>query len=86
MFQQQTARNQITWLVFFSHCLEVLKSHTLVLAQQVLGLVSDSEYGYHSYNRSQQDALILNCILMYNFTCFGQTYCPSSRVLILYLQ
>jgi len=33
----------------------------------------------HSYNKSQQEALLLNFILMYNSTCFGQTYCrPSS--------
>jgi len=39
-----------------------------------------------SYNRSQQDALFLNFILVNNSTCFGQTYCPSSGVLILYSQ
>jgi len=32
----------------------------------------------YSYNRSQQDAQFLSFILMYNSTCFGQTYCPSS--------
>ena len=35
----------------------------------------------HSYNKSQQDALFLNFILVKNSTCFGQTYCPSSGVL-----
>jgi len=40
----------------------------------------------YSYNRSQQDATFLNFILIYNSTCFGQTYCPSSGVLILYSQ
>jgi hypothetical protein len=40
----------------------------------------------YSYNRSQQDELFLNFILIYNSTCFGQTYCPSSGVLILYSQ
>jgi hypothetical protein len=40
----------------------------------------------YSYNRSQQDALFLNFILVNNSTCFGQTYCPSSRALILYSQ
>ena len=35
----------------------------------------------YSYNKSQQDALFLNCILIYICTCFGQTYCPSSGVL-----
>jgi len=39
----------------------------------------------YSYNRSQQDALFLNFILIYNSTCFRQTYCPSSGVLIQYL-
>ena len=38
------------------------------------------------YNISQQDALFLNFILLNNSTCFGQTYCPSSGVLILYSQ
>jgi hypothetical protein len=40
----------------------------------------------HSYNRSQQDAIFLYFILIYNSTCFGQTYCPSSGVLILQSQ
>ena len=40
----------------------------------------------NSYNKSQLDALFLNCILIYSSTCFGQTYCPSSGVLILYSQ
>jgi len=39
-----------------------------------------------SYNGSQQDALFLNFILINNPTCFGQNYCPSSGVLILYSQ
>jgi hypothetical protein len=34
----------------------------------------------------QQDALILNFILVKNSTCFEQIYCPSSGVLILYSQ
>jgi len=33
--------------------------------------------------RSQQGALFLNFILTCNSTCFGQTYCPSSGVLLL---
>jgi len=37
----------------------------------------------YSYNKSQQDALFLNFILVKYSTCFGQTYCPSSGVLIL---
>jgi len=37
----------------------------------------------HLYDRSQQDALFLNFILIFKPTCFGQTYCPSSGILIL---
>jgi len=40
----------------------------------------------YSYNKSQQDALFLKFILVNNSTRFGQTYCPSSGVLILYSQ
>jgi hypothetical protein len=43
-------------------------------------------FGIYSYNRSQQDALFINFILVKNSTYFGQTYCPSSGVLILYSQ
>jgi len=35
----------------------------------------------HLYNRSQQDALFLNFILIYNSTCFGQTLLPIIRSL-----
>jgi len=40
----------------------------------------------YSYNKSQQDSLLLNFISVKNSTCFGQTYCPSLGVLILYSQ
>jgi hypothetical protein len=40
----------------------------------------------YSYNKSQQDALFLNFILIKNSTCFGQIYCPSSGVATLYTQ
>jgi hypothetical protein len=40
----------------------------------------------YSYNRSQQGALFLIFILVKNTTCFGQSCCPSSGVLILYSQ
>ena len=40
----------------------------------------------YSYNKCQQDALLLDFILVKNCTCFGQTYCPSSGVLLLYSQ
>ena len=43
-----------------------------------------SKYG--TYNKSQQYALLLKCILVKNSTCFGQTYSPSSGVLIRYSQ
>jgi len=39
--------------------------------------------GYNYYNKSQRDALFLTIILVKNSTCFGQTCCPSSGVLIL---
>jgi hypothetical protein len=40
----------------------------------------------NSYNKSQQDALYLNFILVKNSTCFGQIYRPSSGAFILYSQ
>jgi len=40
----------------------------------------------YSYNKSQQDAVFLNFILVKNSTCFGKIHCPSSGVLILYSQ
>jgi hypothetical protein len=40
----------------------------------------------YSYNKSQQYALFINYILVKNSTCFGQTYFPSSGILILYSQ
>jgi hypothetical protein len=52
-------------------------------------MVDHSPYPYfaiiktvYSYNKSQQGALFLKFILVKNSTCFGQTYCPSSGVLI----
>jgi len=38
----------------------------------------------YSCNKSQQNAIFLNFILVKNSTCFGQIYCPTSGVLILY--
>ena len=40
----------------------------------------------YSYNKRQQDTLLLNFILVKISTCFGQTFCPSSGVLIPYSQ
>ena len=40
----------------------------------------------YSYNKSQQDVLFINFILVKTSTCFGQTYRPSSGVLIMYSQ
>ena len=40
----------------------------------------------YCYNIGQQDALFINFALIKNSTCFGQTYCRSSAVLILYSQ
>jgi hypothetical protein len=39
-----------------------------------------------SYNKSQRDAPFLNPTFVKKSTCFGQIYCPSSGVLILYSQ
>jgi hypothetical protein len=52
--------------------------------KQKLELIKNLECGAH--NKSQQDTLFVNFILIKNATCFGQTYCPLSRVLILYSQ
>jgi len=38
----------------------------------------------YSYNRSQQGTLFLKFILIYNSTCFGQTYCSTSGFLSRY--
>jgi len=40
----------------------------------------------YCYNKNQQGALFLNFVLVKDSACFGQTYCPSSAVLILYSQ
>jgi len=40
----------------------------------------------YSYNKSQGDALFLKFIMVKISTCFGQIYCPSSRVSTLYTQ
>jgi len=40
----------------------------------------------YSYNKSQRGALLLKYILIKNYTCFGQIYCPSSGVSTLYTQ
>jgi len=51
-----------------------------------LSYPSLSHCSKYSYNRSQQDAFLITLILVKSSTCFGQTYCPSSGVMILYLQ
>jgi len=48
--------------------------------------MNQNKQGIISYNKIQRDALFLNFILVKNSICFGQTYCPSSGVLILYSQ
>jgi hypothetical protein len=40
----------------------------------------------YSYNKSQQDVLILKFVLIKYSTYFGQIYCPSSGVSTLYTQ
>ena len=61
------------WLVRSSYRVEIICQ---LLAKQK----------YCFYNKSQQYALFLKFILVNNSTCFRQTYCPSSGVLILYSQ
>jgi len=39
-----------------------------------------------TYNKDLKDAIFLIFILVKNSTCFGEAYCPSSVVLILYSQ
>jgi len=56
------------------------------LGRSATGKVMERENRRISYNKSQQDALFLNFILVNNSTWFRQTYCPSSGVLILYSQ
>jgi len=46
--------------------------------------VNQTKQGIISYNKIQLDALFLNFVVVKNSICFGQTYCPSSGVLILY--
>ena len=44
-------------------------------------MLSNDRRFLFSYNKSQQDALFLNFILLKNSTCFEQTYCPKHVVL-----
>ena len=60
--------------------LEILMIYTYIEMSHFKRLIPNS------YNKSQQDALFLNFILVKNSACFGQTYCPSSGVPILYSQ
>ena len=62
-------------------CEEVLKVNYVILTFRGPCIVIHS-----FYNKSQQDALFLKFVLVKNSTCFGQIYCPSSGVLILYSQ
>ena len=56
--------------------------HLLVIVQNLKNKITE----VNAYDKIQQDALFLNFILVKNSTYFGQTYCPSSGVLILYSQ
>ena len=40
----------------------------------------------YSYNKSQLDAPFLKFIVVKMSICFGQIYCPSSGIIILYSQ
>jgi len=50
------------------------------------GLENASISFLFSYNKNQQDALILKFILIKNSICFVEIYCPSSGVSTLYTQ
>ena len=63
---------RLTWQPQLSHLFSSFTDHG-----------SSSSKIYYSYNRSQQDALFLKFILVKNSTCFRQTYCPSSGILLL---
>ena len=60
------------WVVFDDGCHELKRGR--------------KQHIIFSYNKSHQDALFLKFVLVKNSTCFGQIYCPSSGVLILYSQ
>jgi len=74
----------------FQHTILHLKNgHTTFLGLLCLILMEeDGPKGIeiYSYNKSQKDAQFLNFIFVKYSTCFGQTYCPSSGVLMLYSQ
>jgi hypothetical protein len=65
--------------------MDTIKLNTFIILGK-WGLIIKKTIGVISYNKSQRDALFLNFILVKNSTCFGQIYCPSSGVLILYSQ
>jgi len=65
----------------------VNESHVIMQQQLIIHLTFRGPcIVIYSYNATQRDALFLNFILVKNSTCFGQIYCPSSGVLILYSQ
>jgi len=64
---------------------EVSSTHLVPGRTSVRAVMNDITV-YNSYNISQQYALFLNLIMIYNSACFGQNYCPSSGVLALYSQ
>jgi len=68
-----------------SHFLSLRSEYSLYSASSVfIGLLL--QIMFYSYSKSQKDSLFLNFILVKNCTCFIQIYCPSSGVIILYLQ
>ena len=66
--------------------LEILGSSTFWKPQGLCKSIRRLPDYFYSFNRSQQDALLLKFILVKNTTFFRQKYCPSSGVLILYSQ
>jgi len=81
-------RHNCGWHFYLSFCTKSINGILLNLKWEVL--INLTFCGpcivIYAYNRIQQDAQFLDFILIYNSTCFGQTYCPSSGVLILYSQ
>ena len=76
----------LTWAGHFGEELSSLEAITLFPLLEFETLYRAVDKLIASYNKSQQDALFLEFILIKNSTCFGQIYCPSSGVSTLYRQ
>jgi hypothetical protein len=72
--------------VLFSGHMQPLLDHSTFYLNDVREFRQRIYTAMYFYNNDQRDALFLNFILIKNSTCFGQSYCPSSGVLIMYSQ